>query len=57
MTDWFRKLPARRWSAKSGQTMVEYSLILAFVSLVAVVILGTLGTSVIASFTSAVAGF
>jgi Flp pilus assembly pilin Flp len=33
--------------------MVEYGLILALVSVVAITILGTLGTNVIASFTSA----
>ena len=42
-----------RLQAEEGQTMVEYGLILALVSVVAITILGTLGTNVIASFTSA----
>jgi pilus assembly protein Flp/PilA len=38
---------------EEGQTMVEYSLILALVSVVAIAILGTLGTNVITVFTNA----
>jgi pilus assembly protein Flp/PilA len=47
----------RRLQADEGQTMVEYGLILALVSIVAITILGTLGTNVIATFTSAANGF
>ena len=46
-----------RLRAEEGQTMVEYGLILALVSIVAITILGTLGTNVIATFTSAANGF
>ena len=42
-----------RLQADQGQTMVEYGLILALVSIVAIAILGTLGTNVITTFTSA----
>lgn len=42
-----------RFQAEEGQTMVEYGLILALVSVVAIVILGTLGGQVVATFTSA----
>ena len=42
-----------RFQAEEGQTMVEYGLILALVSVVAITILITLGGSVISSFTSA----
>jgi pilus assembly protein Flp/PilA len=42
-----------RIQAEEGQTMVEYGLILALVSVVAIAILTTLGTSVITTFTSA----
>jgi len=39
--------------AEDGQTMVEYGLILALVSVVAIAILITLGGSVVTTFTSA----
>jgi pilus assembly protein Flp/PilA len=42
-----------RLQAEDGQTMVEYGLILALVSVVAIVILQTLGTNVQATFSSA----
>ena len=42
-----------RLQADEGQTMVEYGLILALVSVVAIGILTTLGGSVITTFTSA----
>jgi pilus assembly protein Flp/PilA len=42
-----------RLQAEEGQTMVEYGLILALVSVVAITILGTMGTNVITTFTSA----
>ena len=42
-----------RLQAEEGQTMVEYGLILALVSVVAITILITLGTKVTATFTSA----
>ena len=42
-----------RFQAEEGQTMVEYGLILALVSVVAITILITLGTKVTATFTSA----
>lgn len=44
---------AARQQAEEGQTMVEYGLILALVSVVAITVLGTLGTNVVATFTSA----
>ena len=40
-----------------GQTMVEYGLILALVSLVVITILGTLGTNLVTVFTSAANAF
>jgi Flp pilus assembly pilin Flp len=46
-----------RLQVEDGQTMVEYGLILALVSLVAITILITLGGSVISSFTSASSAF
>jgi pilus assembly protein Flp/PilA len=42
-----------RLQAEEGQTMVEYGLILALVSVVAIGILTTLGGKVITTFTSA----
>ena len=42
-----------RLQADEGQTMVEYGLILALVSVVAITILGTMGSNVIATFTAA----
>ena len=42
-----------RLQAEEGQTMVEYGLILALVSVVAITILITLGTKVTSTFTSA----
>jgi pilus assembly protein Flp/PilA len=39
--------------ADEGQTMVEYGLILALVSVVAIAILTTLGTNIQSTFTSA----
>jgi pilus assembly protein Flp/PilA len=42
-----------RMQSDSGQTMVEYGLILALVSVVAILILQLLGTNVQATFSSA----
>ena len=42
-----------RLRAEDGQTMVEYGLILALVSVVAIAILITLGGNVVTTFTSA----
>lgn len=56
MNDLIQRLLAR-FQTEAGQTLVEYSLILAFIALVVVAILGTLGTQVISAFTSANAGF
>ena len=42
-----------RLQAEDGQTMVEYGLILALVSVVAIAILTTLGTNIKTTFTSA----
>ena len=42
-----------RLQAEEGQTMVEYGLILALVSVVAITILITLGGKVVTTFTSA----
>jgi Flp pilus assembly pilin Flp len=57
VVEWVRRLAAlRRWS-KSGQSMVEYSVLLVLVSLVAITILGTIGSSVITNFTTAVTAF
>jgi len=42
-----------RFQAEEGQTMVEYGLILALVSVVAITILITLGGKVVTTFTSA----
>ena len=44
-----------RLRAEDGQTMVEYGLILALVSVVAIVMLGTLGTGVSDTMSSAAA--
>jgi pilus assembly protein Flp/PilA len=38
---------------EEGQGMVEYALIIALVSVVAIVILGTLGTNIVAKLTEA----
>jgi len=42
----------RRQSGKSGQTLVEYALILAFISVVAIFVLQQLGTKVRQVFTT-----
>jgi len=42
-----------RFQAEEGQGMVEYSLILALISIAAITILTTLGKDVVAVFTSA----
>lgn len=42
-----------RFQAEEGQTMVEYGLILALISIVAIAILGGLGGNVVSTFTSA----
>ena len=44
-----------RWEAKKGQGMVEYALILALVSVVAIGVLQLVGTSVKNVFSSAAA--
>ena len=46
------KVALRRLKSKKGQTLVEYALILAFISVVAISVLVTLGTQVSAVFTS-----
>jgi pilus assembly protein Flp/PilA len=51
MNDFILKVAARRVS-EDGQAMVEYGLILALVSVVAIGILATVGTDVKAVFTS-----
>ena len=51
-----RDFVLRLWTAmeaEEGQTMVEYGLILALVSVVAITVLITLGGNVVATFTSA----
>lgn len=48
-----KKLVARLSKKEEGQGMVEYSLILALVSVVAIGILTTLGTNVVDIFTQA----
>ena len=55
MRDLLVQLAARFQAAQAeeGQTMVEYGLILALVSVVAITILGSVGTGVIGTFTSA----
>ncbi len=47
-----RSVLARVAGDEEGQGMVEYALILALVSVVAIVILGTIGTNVVTVFTS-----
>ena len=42
----------RRMKSRKGQTLVEYALILAFISVVAISVLVTLGTQVSAVFTA-----
>ena len=51
MNDFILKIAARR-DSEDGQAMVEYGLILALVSVVAIGILATVGTDVKAVFTS-----
>jgi pilus assembly protein Flp/PilA len=51
ITSLVQLLAARR--AEQGQTMVEYGLILALVSVVAIAILTTMGGNVVNTFTSA----
>lgn len=46
------KLALRRMKSKKGQTLVEYALILAFISVVAISVLITLGNQVKAVFTT-----
>jgi len=43
---------ARLKKQKSGQTLVEYALILAFISVVAIVVLQALGSKVVAVFST-----
>jgi pilus assembly protein Flp/PilA len=50
MRDFILKLAARREDEESGQAMVEYGLILALVSVVAIVVLQVVGTDVTAVF-------
>ncbi|MFN8523023.1 MAG: Flp family type IVb pilin [Chloroflexota bacterium] len=50
IVEWIRALAADR---EKAQGMVEYALILVLVSVVAIVILGTLGTSVSSVFSQA----
>ena len=52
MRDFMLKVAARRDSEESGQAMVEYGLILALVSVVSVVILGTLGLDIQGVYTT-----
>jgi pilus assembly protein Flp/PilA len=51
MRDFIAEIAARR-DSEDGQAMVEYGLILALVSVVAIGILATVGTDVKAVFTS-----
>ena len=48
----FKKLLALRGKNKKGQTLVEYALILAFISVVAISVLIALGNQVKSVFTS-----
>jgi pilus assembly protein Flp/PilA len=41
------------WNDESGQGLVEYALILALISIVAIVVMGTLGGKITAIFTKA----
>ena len=52
MNDLLIRVMARH-QAEEGQTMVEYGLILALVSVVAIAILGTMGGDIVNVFTSA----
>jgi len=51
MRDFMLKVAARR-DSEDGQAMVEYGLILALVSVVSVVILGTLGLDIQGVYTT-----
>ena len=46
------KVALRRMKSKKGQTLVEYALILAFISVVAISVLLTLGKQVTAVFST-----
>jgi len=46
MRDFILQLAARREDEESGQAMVEYGLILALVSVVAIGVLATIGTDI-----------
>jgi Flp pilus assembly pilin Flp len=46
------KVALRRMKSKKGQTLVEYALILAFISVVAISVLITLGTQIKSVFTT-----
>ena len=46
------KVALRRMKSKKGQTLVEYALILAFISVVAISVLIALGTKVTAVFST-----
>ena len=46
-----------RLRSDAGQTIVEYGLILTFISLVVIVVLGFLGDQVVTVFSSAASGF
>ena len=54
MRDLLLRLMAR-YEAEKGQTMVEYGLILALISVAAIAVLGTLGRGVVSTFSSAAA--
>jgi len=56
MNDLMLRIAARiqgETQAEEGQTMVEYGLILALISVVAITILQTMGSHIITTFTSA----